>query len=142
MGRITVTCAACGTEGQTPGEFCANCQAAVPSVAPRARRSRHHILWRALTILLATALFVGIVAAAGYAGLYYGERDREAQRQTTLDGHYQNGLIALNNGDYERARAHFQYVLQLDPNNTLASQGLTEADARLVVQPTPTSEAV
>jgi len=140
--QMTVTCPVCGVEEQVAGGSCANCGAMVSPVAPTARRPRRAILWRVLMILLALALFVGVVAGAGYAGLYYGERDREAQRQATLDEHYQNGLVALNNGDYERARAHFQYVLQLDPGNTLASQGMAEADARLVVQPTPTSEAV
>lgn len=104
--------------------------------------SRHRLLWRLLTALLAFIFFVGVVAGAGYAGLYYGERDREAQRQAMLNAHYQSGLQALNNGDYERARAHFQYVLYLDPGNSLAAQGLAEAQARLVVKPTPTSEAV
>lgn len=56
------------------------------------------------------------------------------QRQAKLDEHYQNGLVALNNGDYERARAHFQYVLQPDPGNSLAAQGLAEAEARLVAE--------
>jgi len=140
--QMTVTCPVCGAEGQVAGGSCVNCGATALPAAPTARRPRRHILWRVLMILLAVALFVGVVAGAGYAGLYYGERDREAQRQATLDEHYQNGLVALNNGDYERARAHFQYVLQLDPGNTLASQGIAEADARLVVQPTPTSEAV
>lgn len=113
-----------------------------PAGEPAVRRPRHHVLWRVALILLALVLFVAAVAGAGYAGLYYGERDREAQRQATLDEHYQNGLVALNNGDYERARAHFQYVLRLDPGNSLAAQGLAEAEARLVAKPTPTSEAV
>ncbi len=142
MTRLTLTCAACGTAGQTPGGICTECGATVPAIAAVKSRSRRRILWRVTVILLALALFVGAVAGAGYAGLYYGERDREAQRQSTLDEHYQNGLIALNNGDFERAQAHFQYVLQLDPGNTLAAQGLAEAQARLVVKPTPTSEAV
>lgn len=139
---LTVACAVCGAEDKTPDGVCTHCGATAAAVAPAPRRSRRHIVLRIALIFLAFILSVGIIAGAGYAGLYYGERDRQAQRQTTLEGHYQNGLLALNNGDYERARAHFQYVLQLDPGNTFAAQGLAEADARLVVQPTPTSEAM
>lgn len=139
---LRIPCPACGAAGQHPGAACSACGAAVDENTAPAPRSRRRTLWRVLTGLLAFILFVGVVAGAGYAGLYYGERDREAQRQATLDEHYQNGLIALNNGDYDRARAHFQYILQLDPGNSLAAQGLAEAQARLVVKPTPTSEAV
>lgn len=95
------------------------------------------LLWAALLLLI----LVIALAASGYAGLYYGERDRELERQATIEAYYQNGLQGLNEGDFELARAHFAYILQLDPGNALASQGLAEAEARLAVKPTPTSEA-
>ncbi len=104
-------------------------------------RQSHH-LWRRLLILtLAFLILLGAVLASAYAGLYFGERDRETRHQQIVQQHYQAGLYALNNGKYERAEAEFQYVLQLDPQNTLAQRGIEEAQARLVVQPTPTSEA-
>jgi len=99
-------------------------------------------LWkRLLVILLALALFIGVMAMAAYAGLYFGERDRQTARQTIVQEHYTAGLEALNEGRVERAAAEFQYVLQLDPQHALAEQGLTEARARLAVKPTPTLEA-
>ncbi len=100
-------------------------------------------LWkRLLIILLALAFFIGTMAAAAYAGLYYGERDRQSARQNVVQEHYNAGLVALNEGRFERAAAEFQYVLQLDPQHALAEQGLTEARARLAFKPTPTLEAV
>lgn len=100
-------------------------------------------LWkRLLVILLALVLFIGVMATAAYAGLYYGERDRQTARQTVVQEHYTAGLEALNEGRFERAVAEFQYVLQLDPQHALAEQGLTEARARLAFKPTPTLEVV
>jgi len=100
-------------------------------------------LWkRLLIILLALAFFIGVMATAAYAGLYYGERDRQSARQNVVQEHYDAGLVALNEGRFERAVAEFQYVLQLDPQHALAEQGLTEARARLAFKPTPTLEAV
>ncbi len=111
-----------------------------PESIPQPRQGRH--LWRRLLIVvLAFLLLLGAVIASVYAGLYFGERDREARHQRIVQQHYSAGLEALNAGKYERAEAEFQYVLQLDPQNALAQHGLEEAKARLVVQPTPTSEA-
>mgnify|MGYP003732694819 FL=1 len=101
-----------------------------------------HLVRRLLIILLALAVFVAVVAASAYAGLYAGERDRQAARLEVIQTHYNAGLQALNDGRFERAAAEFQYVLQLDPQHALAKQGLAEARTRLAVQPTPTLEAV
>jgi len=91
--------------------------------------------------LLAVVFFVGTLAAAAYAGIYVGERDRATRREAILEEHYQAGLVALNEGRYERASAEFQYILQLEPGHALAQQGLNEARIRLEVKPTPTLEA-
>lgn len=100
-------------------------------------------LWkRLIAILLALVFFIGVIAASAYAGLYYGERDRRAARENVVQEHYTAGLEALNAGRFERAVAEFQYVQQLDPQHTLAEQGLNEARTRLAVKPTPTLEAV
>ncbi|MBN1876188.1 MAG: PD40 domain-containing protein [Anaerolineae bacterium] len=99
-------------------------------------------LWRQLLIaVLALLIFIAALAASAYAGLYQGERDREVQRQATLQVHYDAGIVALNEGRFERASAEFSYILQIDPGYELAQHGLDEARARLVVKPTPTSEA-
>ena len=105
-------------------------------------RSKSRPWKRLLVILLALVIFSGVLAAAAYAGLYYGERDRQTARQNVIQEHYTAGLQALNDGRFERAAAEFQYVLQLDPQNALAQQGLTEARTRLAVKPTPTLEVV
>ena len=89
---------------------------------------------------LALLLFIVVMAASAYAGLYHGERDRQTQRHEAIEQHYRAGLVALNEGRPERALAEFAYVQQLDPQHTLAAQGITEARARLAVEPTPTSE--
>jgi len=100
-------------------------------------------LWkRLLVILLALGIFSAVLVGAAYIGLYYGERDRQTARQNVVQEHYTAGLNALNEGRFERAAAEFQYVLQLNPQHTLAEQGLTEARARLAVKPTPTLEAI
>ncbi len=130
LERPTLLCPACGAE-LSPAQAPAR-QAALPRTGLR----------RALLLLLAFLFLVGTLSAAAYAGIYYGERDRAAQRQATLDSHYQAGLQALNAGQYERARAEFKYVLQLEPQNALAKQGLDEAEIRLAAKPTPTLEVV
>jgi len=112
--------------------------AAPPPRVSKARKAG----WIVLIILLAVLIFAVVAGSAIYAGLYYGERDRETQRLTVLDEHYAAGIQALNEGRFERAAAEFEYVLQLDANHALAQQGLSEARARLAVKPTPTMEAV
>ncbi|HQI85019.1 MAG TPA: hypothetical protein PKV20_10590 [Anaerolineae bacterium] len=104
--------------------------------------SSAHLVRRLLIVLLALVFFVAVLAVSAYAGLYYGERDRQTARLDVVQTHYTAGLQALNDGRFERAAAEFQYVLQLDPQHALAEQGLTEARARLAVKPTPTLEAV
>lgn len=140
-------CKNCGYElPETVGLLCPNCGVTLrPEKTPRPRKLTLHFppnLWRRLLlILLALVLFSGTLAAAAYAGLYYGERDRQTARQDLVQEHYTAGLQALNDGRSERAAAEFQYVLQLDPQHALAAQGLAEARARLAIQPTPTLEA-
>jgi tetratricopeptide (TPR) repeat protein len=108
----------------------------------RVLRSPRRLVHFLLIVLLALVFFVGVLAVSAYAGLYYGERDRQTARLDVVQTHYTAGLQALNDGRFERAVAEFQYVLQLDPEHALAEQGLTEARARLAVKPTPTLEAV
>jgi tetratricopeptide (TPR) repeat protein len=95
------------------------------------------LLWAAAAVLF----FALTVGGAGYAGLHAGEEARRTERAEMVQSHYEAGIAALNDGDYEFARAHFRYVLQLEPDHQLATQGLAEARSRLEVQPTPTSEA-
>jgi len=102
----------------------------------RWQRLRPVLLW-AIGFLCILTLSVG---AAAYGGLYQGERDRERQRQEAAEHHYRAGIERLDAGEYELALAEFNYVLELDPDHSLAQQGVAEAEARMATRPTPTSE--
>ncbi|MDF1513698.1 MAG: hypothetical protein P1S60_07815 [Anaerolineae bacterium] len=117
-----------------------NCQPAVKKDARKVHPHRH--FWvRSLVVLLCLVLFVSVMAAAAYMGYYVGEREREMKRTQIVAQHYDSGIAALNNGNFELAAAEFDYILQIDSGNALAQQGLSEARIRLEVKPTPTSEA-
>ncbi len=140
LGGATIVCPHCGAtlvEDEKKRSWFAKRR------APRSpRQQSHHRIWmRLLLALLAVVLFVAVLAGSAYFGIYTGERDRQTRRETVLEEHYQAGIVALNDGRFERAVAEFQYVLQLDPQHGLAEQGLTEAETRLEVKPTPTLEA-
>lgn len=135
-------CPHCGTEITNPGILCPECGGALPSPGEGNHKKHPERIWSQRLLLPAVALFIFIasLAASAYAGLYLGERDRETQWQASVQEHYEAGIQALNNGQYEMARAHFQYVLQLDETHAQAQQGFDEAQARLAAQPTPTTE--
>lgn len=137
------TCPQCGLELPNTVELlCPHCGATLDSgKKTRSAKPFRRFLRVLATVVITFGIFAGVLAGSAYAGLYFGERDREAARQAVVDSHYSAGLEALNDGRYERAVAEFQYVLQLDPANGLAEQGIDEARARLAVKPTPTLEA-
>lgn len=111
-----------------------------PGVEKRA--TSHKKVWlRLLVALLGLVIFIGVLAGSAYWGVYAGERDREANRKQLIEEHYDAGIDALNNGNFERAAAEFEYILQIEPTYALAQQGLSESRIRLQVIPTPTSEA-
>ncbi|MBN1246622.1 MAG: PD40 domain-containing protein [Anaerolineae bacterium] len=149
LGGATIVCPHCGAtliqekrrrfpwlrkpKSGTPGQL----GQPTPTVVAEPRH-----LWRRLLLaLVAIVVFVGVMAAAAYYGVYVGERDRRARREAVIEEHYQAGIVALNDGRHERAAAEFEYVLGIDAGNALAEQGLAEARARLQVQPTPPLEA-
>lgn len=159
MGLAPVEqCPACGASLGAATLVCPHCGATlVEDDADRARRGRRRRksprqpratavkpprrLWKTLLwIFLAVALFAGVVAGSAYAGVYVGERERQAHREAVIQQHYQAGLEALNEGRHERAAAEFEYVLKAEPDHALAKQGLSEARVRLQVKPTPTLE--
>jgi outer membrane protein assembly factor BamD (BamD/ComL family) len=114
-----------------------------PQDPPKKRLTFKLPSWRILLfIFLGLLIFISALAGSAYAGLYYGERDREARRQAVVAEHYDAGMDALNDGRFERAVAECEYVLQLDNTHTLAEQCIVQAQLRLAVKPTPTSEAV
>ncbi len=140
-------CPHCGADIEKSGILCPRCGVMIeePSNPPEETTSvpspRKPWLQRLLWIGVALLVIVASTAASAYLGLHYGERDRLEARHATIQAYYNDGLSALNDGQYELARANFRYVLTLEPENTLAQQGLAEAKARLAAKPTPTSEA-
>lgn len=136
LGDATIVCPHCGAtlvEEKQRRRF----RLRAPKSLQQPRR-----LWRRLLLaLLAVGLFVGVIAGAAYFGVYVGERDRQERRAKVIELHYQAGINALNDGRHERAVAEFEYVLEIDSDNSLAEQGLAEARVRLQVKPTPTLEA-
>jgi tetratricopeptide (TPR) repeat protein len=86
-------------------------------------------------------LFMLSIGIGAYAGLRQGEREREQRLKATAEHHYQQGIERLENGEYERAIAEFEYVLEVDPDHPLAEQGIDEAQTRHNSQPTPTTES-
>ena len=111
---------------------------------PQPRRTTPSFWHRARVVILWLLVFVCLltlsVGGALYGGLYQGERDRQQRRQELAEQHYRAGLEHLDNGEYELAIAEFEYVLELDPDNPFAPQGIAEAKARLADIPTPTVE--
>jgi len=107
-----------------------------PSARARWRRVRQVLFW-VLGLLLLLTLIIG---GAAYGGLYTGERDREQRRLDLAEEHYRAGLERLEAGEYDLAVAEFEYVLELQPEHPFAEQGITEAQTRNVVLPTPTTE--
>jgi len=123
---VELLCPHCGTalDAEQPSR-------GAGTAPPHKRKSWWRVARVLLIVLVALGLFAGVLAASAYAGLYFGERDREAARQAVVDTHYDAGIVALNDGRYERAVSEFHYVLQLDPDHVLAEQGVAEARARL-----------
>lgn len=139
-------CPKCGEPLGGATIVCPHCAATlVEEKRSRVRRRRpgssRRVWTRLLLVLLAVAIFVGVLAGSAYYGVYVGERDRQARRSTVVAQHYEAGITALNAGHQERAAAEFEYILGLDEGHALAQQGLNEARARLQIKPTPILEA-
>lgn len=104
-----------------------------PAVPPHGLRST--LLWGVGLLLLLT-LSIG---AGAYLGMREGEQQRVERLEREAEQHYQTGLQRLDEGNYELARAEFEYALRLDPGHPLADQGLAAAEAGPAIEPTPTA---
>jgi TolB protein len=87
-----------------------------------------------------TIFVLVILLAIGALAIYNGLRDRDRLIQETAEEHYAAGLAHLENGEYELAVAELELTLRLVPGYRDAEAKLSEAKARLEVQPTPTVE--
>lgn len=111
----------------------------VPGVEshPLEQRLRPSLLWGVGFLILLTISFGG----AAYAGLRQGQREKARRRREQAQQSYETGWERLEEGDYELARAWFEYALELNPDHALARQGLDEAQMRIETRPTPTTES-
>jgi TolB protein len=97
-------------------------------------RVRPYLLWG----LAFLAILVLSVGGGAYLGLRRGERERIQRLEQEVERHYEAGLQRLDEGNYQLAKAEFEYVLQIDPDHARAEQGLAEIEAALNANPTPT----
>jgi len=95
------------------------------------------VLWGAALV----AVLLLSIAAGAYLGLQRGEEERVHRLEQEAQQHYETGLQRLDEGNYQVAKAQFEYVLQLDPDHPQAERGLEEAEAGLNVQLTPAATA-
>lgn len=137
-------CPECDSDIPENTSLCPQCGVTLP--ASPSKSSSKETRWRRLRpfILLGVGFFFLFMLSIGigaYAGLRQGEREREQRLKATAEHHYQQGIERLENGEYERAIAEFEYVLEVDPDHPLAEQGIDEAQTRHNSQPTPTTES-
>ena len=106
------------------------------------RRIARRVGFGFLVIIILSAL-------GGVGGYLQALQDREQYAEsivsTEVADQFLLGLIRFERGQYEIALQHFEYVLQIDPDNTAAAEKLTETilklneiDALPTAAPTPT----
>lgn len=147
-----MNCPQCGHTVDSRALFCPNCgtkmAAATTDQRGKSRRSRKTATSRtqaegrgcgmSLLVITLAALVVVIIVGVGYLGVRMGLRDRVAKEREIAVEHYQKGLQYLDEGQIELAIAEFELTTQIDPNHGEAVAKLSEARAKLEVQPTAT----
>ena len=85
---------------------------------------------------------VGVIDTRAFLGYYQGISIRKeaesGQGSSILDEQFRLGAQELAEGQAQRARQRFEYILRLDPNFPGAQQGLAESLARINSTATPT----
>ncbi len=85
--------------------------------------------------------FVVLIALGVFAGFQSGLSQRKAAQATVVarqvEEQYQLGLDAMDNGQYEVALQHFQFVIQNDPNYPGVQDAYTKLMIWISVSPTP-----
>ena len=85
--------------------------------------------------------FVVLVALGVFAGFQSGLAQRKAAEATVVaqqvEEQYQLGLDAMNNGQYEVALKHFQFVIQHDANYPGVQDAYTKLMVWVSISPTP-----
>ena len=107
-----------------------------PVEVKKPRRGRVILLGILLTLLLGTA--------GGALGYRQGIQDRINRQQEQIlkeaAVQYQYGLQQFNNGNFELARTHFEYVLQNYPSFPGIAEKYTETMVRLASASVPTAQ--
>ncbi len=89
-------------------------------------------LWRVILFGILLSLLLG--AAGGALGYQRGISDRLSYQNTEILSEaaeqFQYGLLQMNNGNYDLARSHFEYVLSIYPD----FPGLTEKYTEVMVK--------
>jgi hypothetical protein len=102
-------------------------------------RSLRRKLLGALIFLLFLCLLAAVVGTSGYLGARSGSEDLKVRSTATTSADlvlwFQRGLDLLNQGNYARAEANFEAILQRQPDN-VGVQNLL-ATARVAQTPTP-----
>ncbi len=141
-------CPDCGNEIPDHVSLCPQCGVMVEETQPSrplaarepggwpGQHLRPFLLW-GIGFLVLLILSVG---AGAYLGFRRGEQERLRRLEQEAEQHYEAGLVRLDEGNYQVARAEFEYVLQIDPDHARAEQGLLEVEARLNAEPTPTKK--
>ncbi|MCL5997787.1 MAG: hypothetical protein M1546_17290 [Chloroflexi bacterium] len=92
-----------------------------------------------LVFVLFLCLLGAIVAASGYIGARAGSEELKARSTATTNAQliqwFQNGLDLMNQGNYARAEANFEAILQHQPDNN----GVLDLLATAIVGQTPTA---
>ena len=120
---------------------------AEPAARPRPRAGRSAMAQPRLPARLIGPLGLGILAGCllffviglGALGAIQGLRLRNRDQFQSAAQHYAQGLVHLQNGDYELAAAEFEWALRLRQNYPEAQQKLIEARSKASRQPSPSS---
>jgi tetratricopeptide (TPR) repeat protein len=90
------------------------------------------------TLIVAMILIVLIGVLSGVGGGLGQRMDALATNVAgQLDQQYQLGLQAMDAGQYEVARAHFEFIIDNDPNYPGVQAAYTELLLRIQISPTP-----
>ncbi len=108
----------------TPSLVSADEEIQIPSPEKKPRKR-----WFA-RILLGILVFIIIVALGGLGGYLNAVTQRINQEDklvsTEVAQQFVMGLVNIERGEYEIARQRFEYILEIQPDNTAAAEKLTE----------------
>lgn len=104
---------------------------------PEPVRSRRWLVWFAGIVLLGMTVLAGGALSGYAAGLSARDQRELGERGLVSQEQFDLGVQDLLEGRYELARQRFAYVLEIEPENTVARELLGEALIALD-QPTPT----